>query len=49
MNIRIPPGFCLSVGRYDPVMTDSSWLQQHHTTSDDPGQGGKAHEGGIRP
>ena len=38
-----------SVGRYDPVMTDSSRLQQHHTTSDDPGQGCKAHEGGIRP
>ena len=39
----------VSVGRYDPVMTDSSRLQQHHTTSDDPGQGCKAHEGGIRP
>ena len=38
-----------SVGRYGPVMTDSSRLQQHHTTSDDPGQGCKAHEGGIRP
>ena len=25
--------------RYGPVMTDSSWLQEHHTTSDDPGQG----------
>ena len=36
-------------GRYGPVMTDSSRLQQHHTTSDDPGQGCKAHEGGIRP
>ena len=40
---------CRSVGRYGPVMTDSSRLQQHHTTSDDPGQGCKAHEGGIRP
>ena len=35
--------FCLlrmyrSVGRYGPVMTDSSRLQQHHTTSDDPGK-----------
>ena len=38
-----------SVGRYGPVMTDSSRLQQHHTTSDDPGQGCKAHEEGIRP
>ena len=36
-----------SVGLYGPVMTDSSRLQQHHTTSDDPGQGCKAHEGGI--
>ena len=36
-------------GRYGPVMTDSLRLQQHHTTSDDPGQGCKAHEGGIRP
>ena len=38
-----------SVGRYGPVMTDSSRLQQHHTISDDPGQGCKAHGGGIRP
>ena len=38
-----------SVGRYGSVMTDSWRLQQHHTTSDDPGQGCKAHEGGIRP
>ena len=37
------------LGRYGPFMTDSSRLQQHHTTSDDPGQGCKAHEGGIRP
>ena len=37
------------IGRYGPVMTDSSRLQQHYTTSDDPGQGCKAHEGGIRP
>ena len=42
-------GLIRSVGRYGPVMTDSSRLQQHHTTSDDPGQGCKAHEGGIRP
>ena len=35
-----------SVCRYSPVMTDSSRLQQHHTTSDEPGQGCKAHEGG---
>ena len=41
--------YTVTVGRYGPVMTDSSRLQQHHTTSDDPGQGCKAHEGGIRP
>ena len=51
-NFEGPFGRSVSVGRYGrygPVMTDSSRLQQHHTISDDPGQGCKAHEGGIRP
>ena len=45
----VSAAYKMSVGRYGPVMTDSSRLQQHHTTSDDPGQDCKAHEGGIRP
>ena len=46
MQLRIS----MSVGR--SVWSCHDWqlgLQQHHTTSDDPGQGCKAHEGGIRP